>query len=67
MWNRAKNGEVTSPLITTQLAGRIATRRETNRLFPECMRQLEFTDRELEVIEQSLRLATSMLQQRGYG
>ena len=60
-----KHGEITSPLITAILAKRIATRRETNRLFPGCARPLDFNDRELQVIEQSLRLATNMLLQQG--
>lgn len=62
---KAKQGEIAIPLITSVLAKRIATRRETERLFPGCAPPLDFTDRELQVIEHTLKLATTMLQQRG--
>jgi hypothetical protein len=67
MWGKPKQGEVTSPLITAILAKRVATHRETERLFPGCARPMMFTERELQVIEQALRLATNMLQQQGHG
>jgi len=58
-----KHGEITSPLITAVLANRVKTRLDTERLFPGMSRPLDFNERELQIIEQALRLATRALQQ----
>jgi len=57
-----KHGEITSPLVTAVLAERVKTYRETEQMFPGCARPLQLNDRELQVIEQSLRLATKMME-----
>lgn len=57
-----KYGEITSPLLTAVLAARIKTYRETQYLFPGLARPLQLNDRELQVIEQSLRLATKAME-----
>lgn len=62
---KGKDGEITSPLLTALLARRVATRLETERLFPGLAKPIDFNIRELQVIEQALRLATKMIQERG--
>ena len=57
-----KHGEITSPLITAILAKRIATHRKTVMLFGAAARPLELNDREWQIVEQSLRLATKMME-----
>jgi hypothetical protein len=58
-----KHGELTSPLMTAVLAARIARHRTAAELFPGLARDVSFTERELQIIEQALRLATKMLQE----
>jgi hypothetical protein len=63
--SKPKDGEITSPLITAILAARVARHRETERLFPGCARPIQFTERELKIVEQCLRLATQTIQKGG--
>lgn len=62
---KAKEGEITSPLITAVLAARVVNNINMNQLFPGNARPLQFTERELKVVHQALVLATRMLQERG--
>ncbi len=58
----AKKGEIISPLMTAVLAARVKTFLKTEELFPGHAHPLGFNRRELQVIEQSLRLATKMME-----
>ena len=61
-----KHGEIISPLMTALLSARVARHLKTGQLFPGAEPPpLNFNERELQVIEQSLRLATRALQNGG--
>jgi hypothetical protein len=60
---KAKEGEIISPLFTAVLSARISRHLITSRLFPGLARNISFTERELQVMEQALRLATKVLQE----
>lgn len=60
-----KQGEITYPLLTAVLAKRIATFLKTEAMFPGHAHPIGFSGRELQVIEQALRLATKMMQEHG--
>ena len=65
MRGRVKHGEVTSPLMTALLAARVARHLSTEKMFPGMAHPVDFNTRELQVVEQALRLATKMLQESG--
>lgn len=58
-----KQGEITSPLMTAVLAARIKTFLKTEELFPGHAHPIGFSARELQIIEQALRLATKMMEE----
>lgn len=63
---RAKEGEITSPLLSAVLAARVRRYLVTESMFPGNARKPEFTDREWNIVDQALRIATKMLQENGH-